>query len=117
MAASKKDRPRYIGRKPKGWNSNDRVAGLVEGLDPGADPLWFIYTSNLDRAQMPEWIEQLREAETNVRLLRHQILALLSGEERHCPICDKAVTGKANRVYCGATCRQRARRRSAGVVE
>jgi hypothetical protein len=66
--------------------------------------------SRLDREQLPWWIENLKEAEANIRRLRGRLEAILDGSERRCPVCDTAVTGRADQLYCGATCRQRARR-------
>ena len=57
------------------------------------------------------WIEELRNAETSVRLLRKRLEALRDGTApRVCPGCGKPVTGRADAVYCGTTCRVRAHR-------
>ena len=65
----------------------------------------------LDRSEVPVWIEQLRDAERDLRQLRRRLESLDAGDRR-CPGCGQAVAGRADRVYCGATCRQRARRAS-----
>ena len=66
--------------------------------------------SRIDREQLPRYIDELRKGEAEVRRLRYRLEAFLDDSERHCPVCDTAVTGRADQVYCGATCRQRARR-------
>lgn len=66
--------------------------------------------SRLDREQIPWWVDHLRRAEASARLLRGQLEALAEGLDRRCPVCDVAVTGRADQVYCGARCRQSARR-------
>ena len=63
--------------------------------------------SELDREQLPFYIGELKRAETVARQLRRQLEALLSGSDRRCPVCDEVVTGRTDRVHCGATCRQR----------
>jgi len=58
-----------------------------------------------------DWaIPALRVAETRARRLRGQLEAVRLDNGRTCPVCNKAVTGRADQRYCGATCRQRARR-------
>lgn len=74
------------------------------------DPLRVEEASRIDREQIPGMVAHLREAEANTRRLRGQLEALLNDSDRRCPVCDVAVTGRADQVYCGATCRQRARR-------
>ncbi len=90
---------------------NQRMLDSVMSLDPGPDP--HVDLSRLDRERFPEWIAVLRSAEANTRALRHRLEDAFVGTERHCPVCDVAVTGRADRVYCSATCRQRARRAEA----
>ena len=74
--------------------------------DAGAGP----DLSRVDREQLPWMIDHLREAEADVRRLRKRLEAELGGTDRSCPVCGDAVTGRADQVYCGPTCRQRARR-------
>lgn len=64
----------------------------------------------LDRRQLPFWIEALREAEASTRLLRRRLESMVEGTSRTCPICSRDVVGRADRTYCGATCRKRAGR-------
>ena len=68
----------------------------------------------LDRGQLPWWIDALKEAETDVRRLRGQLEALLLDQPRHCGMCERPVSGRPDRRYCSATCRQRGRR--AGIA-
>ena len=86
---------------------------LGAGVGPG-DVREHIPLSQLDREQFPWWIDALREAEASIRRLRGQLEAVLADDGRRCPVCDAAVTGRADRRYCGATCRQRARRATVG---
>jgi len=89
---------------------NARMTDTVMTAGVLPDAAIHLELSRLDREQMPWWIEALREAETNIRRLRGQLEAVLTNEDRHCPVCGTAVTGRADQVYCGAACRQRARR-------
>ncbi len=66
----------------------------------------------LDRSQLPLWIDLLREGEQGLRQLRLRLEALDAGQDRRCAVCGEPITGRADRAYCGATCRQRARRQS-----
>lgn len=66
--------------------------------------------SELNRKHFPWWIAELKAAETNLRVLRTRLEEMTTGQERHCPVCGEVVSGRADRVYCGSTCRQRARR-------
>ncbi len=86
--------------------------GGGEYLDPFGPPAE-LDASRLDREHLAGWVAHLQEAEANTRRLRRQLEALESGAARTCPECDTAVTGRADQVYCGATCRQRARRSEA----
>ncbi len=78
-------------------------------FDPFGPPS-HIDPSRLERERLAEWINHLREAEANTRRLRRHLEALDSDAARTCPECGTAVTGRADQVFCGATCRQRARR-------
>ena len=103
-------------RGPQLRNDPDRqLLNVVQGA--GVHEVVFdrLDLSRLDREQLPRCVEELRRAETEVRRLRGRIEAFLADSERRCPVCDTAVTGRADQVYCGATCRQRARR-GLGVV-
>ena len=66
--------------------------------------------SRVDREQLASMVEHLREAEASTRDLRRRLEGLLDDEARLCPECGTSVTGRADAVYCGARCRQRARR-------
>lgn len=84
------------------------AAGAAEPVsDDDPNP---IDLSRLDREQLPWWIDHLKQAEASTRQLRRQLESLLAGDSRLCPVCDRAVTGRQDRIYCGAACRQRARR-------
>lgn len=86
----------------------DNVAGSRVGLDlfPEQD------YAKLDPTFLPVWIDQLRDAEAAARRLRGRLESMLSEDRRSCPVCTGIVTGRADRVYCGSTCRQRHRRKS-----
>jgi len=57
------------------------------------------------------WIEYLREAETSIRRHRKRLEALRdSATSRACPECGDPITGRADAVYYGSTCRVRAHR-------
>jgi len=86
------------------------MLNVVMGANIGSDVLDFIDLSQLDREQFPHWIGELKQAETSARRLRGQLEAFYADTGRRCPVCDTAVTGRSDQVYCGATCRQRARR-------
>jgi hypothetical protein len=79
------------------------------GIDPYALLVYhtqFAFTP----AQLEEGIARLREAETAARKGRKRLEALLHGTGRHCPQCGNPVTGRADAVYCGTTCRVAAHR-------
>jgi hypothetical protein len=82
----------------------NNTASALEGLAMGIE---LIKYDELDREQMPEWITSMRTAEGVLRRHRERLEATLAQSDRRCLVCDTAVT---DRVYCGATCRQRARR-------
>lgn len=65
---------------------------------------------HLDRGHLPNWIDGLREAEASTRRLRYQLEDMLREQERRCHACGGPVVGRRDRVYCGATCRQRGHR-------
>ena len=99
-------------------DSTDVVRRTVLGLE--------VTTSSLETAiswrsvhpppdELDSWIQTLRSAETDLRYFRQRLEALQDGIERTCPVCSTAVTGRSDRVYCGATCRQRARRKFASA--
>jgi hypothetical protein len=68
----------------------------------------------LDRAKIPYWTSELRNAEASIRRLRLRLEALVSSDTRVCPECSGAVTGRPDRIYCSGACRQRAYRRGPG---
>ena len=95
-----------------------RIMHIVYGMG-GSDlgdeidisALWDL--TRLSRETLDSAISGLRRAETSARRLRGQLEAVRLGNGRTCPVCDKAVTGRADQKFCGATCRQRARRAAA----
>ncbi len=93
---------------------DELMRGVVQGA--GISEVFFgrLDLSRLDRERLPWCIEELRKGEAEVRRFRGRIEAFLADSERHCPACGAVVTGRADRRYCGATCRQRARRAAAG---
>lgn len=80
-----------------------RAEGFAEGF-PESD------YGKLDRATIPEWANRLRASEASIRHFRRRLEAVLTEDGRRCLVCDKAVTGRPDQVYCGGTCRQRAYR-------
>jgi len=97
-------------RNTRRFDSNRIISTIVDGLDGTRMSIDVIDYEAVDREQMPRWIDGLRQAESSLRRLRTQLEAILTDSERRCPVCDTAVTGRADQVYCGATCRQRAHR-------
>ena len=87
----------------------DNVVRMAAASFPEAD------FGRLDPAKLPFWIAALREAEASTRLLRKRLESLAEGSTRTCPVCSCDVVGRADRVYCGSTCRQRARRAVQGL--
>jgi len=92
-------------------DADQRMLDTVISLDPGPDP--HVDLSRLDREHFPEWIAALRSAEAHTRALRQRLEDALVGVERQCPVCRVILTGRSDRVYCSATCRQKARRAEA----
>lgn len=90
---------------------NLRMETIVLSAGVGQDIEEHIDLSRLDREQFGWWIAALREAEADIRHLRRRLEDERDATSRRCLVCDIAVTGRADRVYCSATCRQRARRR------
>jgi RNA polymerase-binding transcription factor DksA len=66
----------------------------------------------LDRSQVPTWIELVRDGERQLRQLRSRLEALQEGDARRCAACGQPISGRADRRYCGATCRQRSHRKA-----
>ena len=99
--------------KQRRTDPNARMDDVVSHAGVGLDINDHIPLSQLDRAQFAWWIDRLQEAETSNRRLRGQLEAILAGEDRRCPVCDKPVTGRADQKFCGGTCRQRACRTAA----
>jgi len=89
-------------------NDPDRRMDTVVSMAPGDFPIADF--DKLDRGKFPFWIEALRDAEASTRLLRRRLESMVEGTSRTCPICSRDVFGRADRVYCGATCRKRAGR-------
>jgi hypothetical protein len=57
------------------------------------------------------WITHLRQAETSIRRFRSRLEALWDGDPpRLCPGCGTPITGRADAIYCGTSCRVRAHR-------
>jgi hypothetical protein len=54
-------------------------------------------------------LELVRQGETRTRQFRARLEALLDGS-RTCAFCGRAIAGRSDRVYCGATCRKKANR-------
>ena len=50
--------------------------------------------------RVPEWIEQLRVAESSTRKLRLRLQASLDGTESKCAYCGKAIYARADARYC-----------------
>jgi hypothetical protein len=85
-------------------------AVLAQGIDdrywPDADLAQFAGHQNLTW-----WMAHLREAETSLRRFRNRLEALRDGDPpRRCPSCGTPVTGRADAIYCGTSCRVRAHR-------
>lgn len=94
---------------------NDRMTEVVLGANIGDNAASLLSLSHLKREHFPWWIAALKAAETNLRALRTRLEEMVAMQERRCPVCDAVVSGRADRVYCGSTCRQRARRRVLGA--
>jgi hypothetical protein len=92
------------------FDFNRIVNQIIYGLEATRTSIGLIQYDQLDREQMPQWITSMRTAEGVLRRHRERLEATLAQSDRRCPVCDTAVTGRTDRVYCGATCRQRARR-------
>ena len=89
---------------------NGRMMDIVLSAGVGSDVPEHIDLSQLDREQFPGWIAALKQAEQDTKRLRKHLEGVLAESGRVCPVCDTAVTGRADQIYCGARCRQQARR-------
>ncbi len=94
-------------RRPTNWNATETVEGMVSRCNPGEDALAGVKMygdlGDIDQALIPDWIEELREAERNVRRFRYQLESLRSG--RKCPVCGEPLVGRVDRAYCSTACR------------
>lgn len=89
-------------------DADKRMGWVVTNANPEGFPDADL--AKLDRDRLPAWIEELKQAEAATRLLRYRLEDLLREQERRCHACGGPVTGRRDRVYCGATCRKRANR-------
>lgn len=73
--------------------------------------------AKLDLTHVPWWVDKLRQAEAECRLLRHRLLQLVEAEPvRQCDGCHGPIAGRADRRFCSSGCRQRAyRQRTTGT--
>ncbi|HEV3293119.1 MAG TPA: hypothetical protein VG123_29430 [Streptosporangiaceae bacterium] len=97
-------------RRPRDPAQRLDQAVLAQGIEdrywPDADLAQFAGHQNLTW-----WIAHLREAGTSVRRFRNRLEALRDGDPpRRCPGCGAPVTGRADAIYCGTSCRVRAHR-------
>jgi hypothetical protein len=97
-------------RRPRDPAQRLDQAVLAQGIEdqywPDADLAQFAGHQNLTW-----WIAHLREAETSLRRFRNRLEALRDGDPpRLCPGCGAPVTGRADAIYCGTSCRVRAHR-------
>jgi hypothetical protein len=97
-------------RRPRDPAQRLDQAVLAQGIEdrywPDADLAQFAGHDNLIW-----WIAHLREAETSVRRFRSRLEALRDGDPpRRCLGCGAPVTGRADAIYCGTSCRVRAHR-------
>ncbi len=97
-------------RRPRHPAQRMDQAVLAQGIQ---DRHW----SDADLAQfaghqnLTWWIAHLRDAETSLRRFRNRLEALRDRDPpRPCPGCGAPVTGRADAIYCGTSCRVRAHR-------
>ena len=93
----------------------DLVLTFPNDEDSSDDPAEYLPDlSRIDREQISQMVAHLQGAERTVRDLRRHLEAARDHREvQRCAECGRSVTGRAEKKYCGATCRQRAKRRSA----
>jgi hypothetical protein len=87
-----------------------RMSAVVSSYDANTNPLYFgpdFDFAKLDRQKLPGWIEHLRKAEANTRILRRRLEDELSEASPTCGACGVRLTGRRDRRYCSASCRQR----------
>jgi hypothetical protein len=97
-------------RRPRDLAQRLDQAVLAQGIQdrywPDADLAQFAGDQNLIWS-----IGHLREAEASLRRFRKRLEALRDGDPpRLCPGCGAPVTGRADAVYSGTSCRVRAHR-------
>ena len=101
-------------RRPANWNPNEIVDQIIGRATLYGDPLEGVKmhgsTDDLDRARIPGWVAELRDAEAGARRLRHELEALATDLGRQCVVCHGPVIGRAGRIYCSNRCRQQAHR-------
>lgn len=93
----------------------DRALNLAVAPGGFVDPAEFFTTRQIAEivasGTLADTIEQARETERGARAVRLWLESLAAGQhERTCPVCGATVRGRADRVYCSGTCRQRALR-------
>jgi hypothetical protein len=101
-------------RSMKAANEDDATAYLAADVKALAGACRYtldaVDLSRVKRQQLPWMIQALRVTETHARELRRALEGTLARDRRTCPVCDTAVTGRSDRVYCSARCRTRAHR-------
>jgi hypothetical protein len=103
-------------RKPLRYDPAARMTLTVQGTDVSGWPESEI-AKLAGNADLAWWIAELRAGETSARLLRKRLEALRDGvTPKACPGCGEPVTGRADAVYCGTTCRVRAHRAGSGIT-
>ena len=93
----------------------DRVYNVV--MSPTSNPGQFFTPGGVAEivasGTLPELIEAARETERAARETRLWLESLAGkGELRTCPVCGSPLMGRADRVFCSSTCRQRQHRSS-----
>lgn len=91
------------------YTVDERIQAVVNSLQVKGAFVWSGRELSLaDRGKMPEWIQELRGAEAEIRQMRAQLEGALSG--RVCGYCGYKVGGRSDRKFCSAACRQMAHR-------
>jgi hypothetical protein len=86
----------------------DHMNNLVAMLNIGVDfdqPVKWVYTKKYwdliaGSEELPKWIEELRDAETNLRRFRLRLEALHTGSSLTCAYCGKEFHGRKGAKFC-----------------
>src|ERR1022692_3053155 len=100
---------RYLKNDP-----DRRMTNVVQGAYVGDLAMWpESELAKLDLANVAWWATELRAAEASIRRLRKRLLKLASPDAAapmSCEECEGPMSGRSDRRFCSAACRQRAYR-------